>query len=54
MKEKMKWDKIDKYTAIMRVPGGWVLRCDFGGYDVSAVFIKDPNWEWNINKKEEK
>jgi len=49
--EKTPWERLDKTTARLKVPGGWVLR-SVAWYTDSVslhhVFVADPEHEWKL------
>jgi len=48
------WEKFDKHTDRLRVPGGWIVRSlkVYGdGCSVHQVFIEDKNHTWELEEK---
>ena len=44
------WESLDKFTARLKVPGGWIVRSRYvrinGGASVHQIFIADQNHDW--------
>lgn len=54
--EPPKWEEITPTTCRMQVPGGWlVIDTDFGPAS-TMVYVPDPafTWEWEKKEREEK
>ena len=53
------WEKIDKQTERLKVPGGWIVRSKFteifNGCAVSVhqIFVIDPDHSWSLGEHAE-
>lgn len=47
-----KWERIDRHTDRLKVPGGWIVRSRiiYEGCSVHHIFIEDQKHTWKLEK----